>query len=231
MGVSLPTWEGFWGSLLSPARGFFIFSPFLLLAFYGFARARKRPDLARPTILIAILTGLYLLFAASFVYEGWGWTVGPRHITPLAGFLTPLVAVALAALGRRAPAWRGVGVGLCVLSVLITSIATITYPHFPEVFTNGFFEVSLPLLAGGFLPRNLLGLLFQAQALGWVLFFSAWCTVLGWMLARGVSSFAGRAAALATVGAGLLLLGVSARGASPEKEQMLQFIRQTYRAG
>jgi len=203
----------------------------LLLAFYGIARAWRRPDLARPTILIAILTGLYLLFAASFVYEGWGWTVGPRHITPLAGFLTPLVAVALAELGRSAPAWRGVGVGLCVLSVVITSLATITYPHFPEVFTNGFFEVSLPLLAGGFLPRNLLGLLFHAQALGWVLFFSGWLVVLAWMLMRGTSSLVGRAAAVATVGGGLLLLGVSARGDLPEKEQMLQFIRQTYRAG
>jgi hypothetical protein len=115
--------------------------------------------------------------------------------------------------------------------VVITSIATITYPHFPEVFTNGFFEVSLPLLFGGFLPRNLLGLLFQAQALGWFLFFSCWLVVLSWMMARGAPSLPGRAAALATVGAGLLLLGVVARGDSPEKEQMLQFIRQSYRGG
>src|ERR1700722_1170091 len=70
MGVSTPTWEGFWGSLISPARGLFIFSPFLLLAFYGIARAWKQPDLKRPAILIAVMAVLYLLFAASFVYEG-----------------------------------------------------------------------------------------------------------------------------------------------------------------
>jgi len=231
MGVSVPTWDGFWGSLISPARGLFVFSPFLLLAFYGMAKVWRKPELERPTRLIAILTILYVMFAASFVYEGWGWTVGPRHITALAAFLIPPVAVALAELGRRGPAWRGVGVGLCILSVVITSLATITYPHFPEVFTNGFFEVSLPLLAGGFLPRNLLGLLFHAQTPGWLLFFSGWIAILAWMAARGTSSLVGRAAALATVGAGLLLLGVSARGDSPEKEQMLQFIRQTYRAG
>ncbi len=116
---------------------------------------------------------------------------------------------------------------------MITSLATITYPHFPEVFTNGFFEVTVPLLKGGFLPRNLLGLLVgaQAQALGWVLFFAGWLLILGWMIARGASALAGRVAVLATTAAGLLLLGVVARGASAEKEQMLQFIRQTYRAG
>ena len=28
-----------------------------------------------------------MLFTASFVYEAWGWTVGPRHLSPLAAFL------------------------------------------------------------------------------------------------------------------------------------------------
>ena len=230
VGVSLPTWTGFWGSLLSPARGLLVFSPFLALAAYGFVRARRHSELRRPAVLIGVLTALYLLFAASFVYEGWGWTVGPRHITPLAAFLSPVVALALGELGRRAPLWRGVGVGLCGLSVVITSIATITYPHLPEAFTNGFFEVSLPLLMGGFLPRNLLGLLFQAPALGWVLFFAGWATALIWMGVKGVSGAAPRAAMLATFALGFVLLGSLGRGESPEKTQMLQFIRQTYRA-
>jgi hypothetical protein len=115
--------------------------------------------------------------------------------------------------------------------VVITTLATISYPHFPEVFTNGFFEVSLPLLFGGFLPRNVCGLLFNAGALGWVVYFGCWVAIVGWMAVQGAPARAGRAIALATVGAGLLLLGVSARGDSPEKAQMLQFIRQTYRAG
>jgi len=231
MGVSVPTWEGLWGSLISPARGLFVFSPFLLLACYGLTRVRKRPELARPATLIGVLTVLYLLFAASFVYEGWGWTVGPRHITPLAAFLTPLVALALAELGRRAPVARGIGIGLCVVSVVITSLATITYPHFPEVFTNGFFEVTVPLLREGYLPRNLFGLLIGAPGLGWFVFFAGWVFLLGWMVARGAAAFVGRMAIVATAAAGLLLLGMVARGDSPEKAQMLQFIRQTYRAG
>jgi hypothetical protein len=232
--VSLPTWEGFWGSLFSPARGLLIFSPFLILAFYGLAglaRTRKRPELEQPAILMGILTVLYLLFAASFVYEGWGWTVGPRHITPLAAFLTPPAALALAELGKRSPLGRGIGVGLCLLSVVITSLATVTYPHFPEVFTNGFFEVTVPLLAGGYLPRNLLGLVAHAEAFGWMVFFAGWLFLLGWMVARGARSVPGRIAILGTVASGLLLLSVLGRGGSVEKQQMLEFIRRSYRSG
>jgi hypothetical protein len=76
------------GLLLSPGRGFFWFSPILVLAPWGWARLRDR-GLA---VAIAIIAGSYLLLQAfSTVWHG-DWTWGPRHLLPL----VPLGAILIA---------------------------------------------------------------------------------------------------------------------------------------
>lgn len=229
MGVTTPSLLALGGSFFSPAKGLLIFSPFLALGLLGLWILKDRPATRPPAALLGALFLLYSAFTASFIYEAWGWTVGPRHLAPLAAFLALPAAVGLAAARRRGDLAGGVACGLCLLSVLLTSLATITYPHFPEDFSNGFFEVTVPLLLGGYLPRNAIGLLGGAPALGWFLYFGCWLAGLITIVrlgARGV----GRAAAVGTAAAGLLCLGVLARGHSVQKASMLRFIEETYRA-
>lgn len=231
MGVTTPTWLGLFGSYLSPAKGLLTFAPFLAFGIVGIWLLIRRAATRKAGLLLATLWVSYTLFTASFIYEAWGWTVGPRHLAPLAAFLALAAGPGIAAARRRGPSWGGLATGLCLLSVIFTSLATITYPHFPEQFSSGFFEVSLPLLIGGYLPRNLFGLLVPSSwQLGWAVYFAAWLGVVGWMLLRSARSVRAFAAALATVLLWMVLLGTVSHSPSNEKASVLTFIRQTYRA-
>jgi hypothetical protein len=123
-------WEGSWGAglagiLLSPSRGLFVFSPFLLFALWGAVRSWKTPEHAalRP-LGIAVLLGFGL---ASRWFEWWGgWSFGYRMIVEL----TPLCVLLLMPLGdrlfdRRAPA-RVFGL-LAFLSVTIQALGAFGY--------------------------------------------------------------------------------------------------------
>jgi hypothetical protein len=230
MGVTTPTWLGLVGSYFSPAKGLLIFSPFLALGFVGLWVLSRRSETRAPARLLGVLLVLYTAFTASFIYEAWGWTVGPRHIAPLAAFLAFPAAAGLAAARAKGTAWGGVALGLCLLSVVMTSLSTVTYPHFPEVFSNGFLEVTLPLLFGGYLPRNLFGASGGDWTLGWLLYFVGWGGLLGFQLVRGVARASGRAIAVATFCVGVLTLWLVSNAPHPQKEAALKFIQQSYRA-
>ncbi len=230
MGMSLPTLHGLVGSFLDPARGLFVFSPFLVLGPIGLFLLDRRPERRAPTRLLWTMLGLYALFTASMVYESWGWTVGPRHLTPLAALLVLPAGVALAEARKRGPRALGLAAGLCLASITITSLATAVYPHFPEPFTNGFFELTLPLLFAGFLPPNALSLLFGLGAWSWLLYFAALALALGWIGWRLTPDGQSRGLALATLSAFFLVLGVAGRGDSPQKQSMLRFVEQSYHA-
>ncbi|MHB8420419.1 MAG: hypothetical protein ACYDCL_20290 [Myxococcales bacterium] len=231
MGVGLPTWNALGGSFFDPSRGLLIFSPFLALAPLGiwllWKDARRRPA----ALLLAALTALYTLFTASFVFDAWGWTVGPRHLAPLAAFLVLPAGVAIASLRRRSPAWGGFAAGLCALSVLITGLATVTYPHIPDgVFGNAFFEVTLPLLVSGDLPRTVLSF-FGAGPWVWGLYFAAFAAVVGWLFLAVPGRGPGRPTALVTAALALAILSVSGKELNPAaKRAQLDFIERTYRS-
>ena len=231
MGVGLPSWDALGGSFFDPGRGMLVFSPFLALAPLGMWLLWKEPKRRPAAVLLAALTVLYALFTASFVFDAWGWTVGPRHLTPLAAFAALPAGVAIAFLRRRSPLWGGVAAALCALSVVITGLATITYPHIPDgVFGNAFFEVTLPLLAAGYLPRTVLSF-FGAGAWVWWLYLAAFAAAVGWLLAAVPGGGAGRSTALVT--AALLLVGLSVSGKRLDpaaKRAQLAFIERTYRS-
>ena len=136
----------------------------------------------------------------------------------------------LATAKAKSPFAGGLALGLCLLSVVLTSIATITYPHYPEVFSNGFLEVSVPLLTSGFLPRTLLGMSGAGWTVAWLLYFAGWATVLGWLLLRGATGAPARAIAGGTFAAGICLLWMVGHYPTPEKDATLKFIEQSYRA-
>ncbi|HOE66598.1 MAG TPA: hypothetical protein PLO62_08720 [Candidatus Hydrogenedentes bacterium] len=80
-----PLWEGLAGHLVSPSRGLFVFSPFLLFAVWGAVRAWKRPEFAalRPLLVATAL----MLLVESKHFDWWsGLSYGYRHIVDLMPF-------------------------------------------------------------------------------------------------------------------------------------------------
>lgn len=159
MGVTWPRAASLAGNLFSAGRGLFAFSPALLVALWGL-RAQLREAPADGVLALAV-TAFYLFLAASFVYEGWGWMLGPRHLAPLAPFLVAPLACAIALLRRRAPrgpAWNllgGVSAGLCAGSILVNGLCTAVFPHIPDEFSAALAHLVWPLATSGHLPYNL----------------------------------------------------------------------------
>ena len=157
LGISLPDGRAFGLSFFSPLRGLFALSPFLLLGFVGllppFWTRERRPELALSLALVA----LYTYFTSSFTYDSWGWTTGPRHLTPLVPFLLLPAAAVIERLKARG--WpSGLPAGLMALSVLVTSAMTFLN-YIPDSLTNALYQVALPFLATGHLPHTMLSLL------------------------------------------------------------------------
>ena len=103
---------------VSPYRGLFFASPFLLFAL--FALRRRREDVA-----IAGIAALFFVVIASF--NGWngGWAFGPRYLLPI----VPLLGIPMLAAARTAPrAVRAVWIAAALLSVAINFVATAVDP-------------------------------------------------------------------------------------------------------
>ena len=97
-----PLWVGIAGNLLSPGRGIFVFSPFLLVVLAGGAAHRR--DL-RPRALVglcAVWFALHLVLVARAASWWGGWSFGPRLLTDLWPGLILLTAIVWAAVTRRA---------------------------------------------------------------------------------------------------------------------------------
>jgi hypothetical protein len=115
--ANFPTsvWQGLAGTLFSPNRGLLVFSPFLLLGLWAWARvARQDPALAWPWGLA--LAGFLAVHAK---FDGWyaGWCNGARYSSEAVPVL-----LAFMAWHFRRPATRGLQwalAGLVGLSILI----------------------------------------------------------------------------------------------------------------
>lgn len=96
-------------NLVSPARGLFVFSPFLLLAPLGLRarwRGPLRPGLATLDRLLAAIGVLHLLAVSAYAEHWWGGhSYGPRFMTDVlvyaAALATPVTATLMAARATR----------------------------------------------------------------------------------------------------------------------------------
>jgi hypothetical protein len=77
----IAVWVGVLGNLVSPSRGIFVFSPFLVLGFVGLLgyRAFRRPH--RLVWAIVLWFALHLLITARAASWWGGWSFGPRLLT------------------------------------------------------------------------------------------------------------------------------------------------------
>ncbi len=161
-GISSPTWERVGGSLFAPYLGLFYWAPWILLighaAFWqGFGAGAGRgagAGAGRGAALTACaVTGYYLVFQITQSLWRSGWAVGPRYMTPLVPMAA--VAIGLSLAGRRLLLLSVLG-GAGAAGVLATGIASAISQGFPPEPFNPLVEVALPLLAHGYVPRNLL---------------------------------------------------------------------------
>jgi hypothetical protein len=131
------------GLLVSPSRGLFVFSPFLLAALPGAVLAFRRPEHAplRPLAIGAAVT----IAVAGKHYDWWGgWAYGYRHIVDLAPVLALLVVPAAGWI--LAARWRQIAFGgLVAWSIGVQAVGAFAYdtsgwnarPAFHVLLGNG----------------------------------------------------------------------------------------------
>jgi hypothetical protein len=150
LGIRTPDTRAFLLSFFSPLRGFFTLSPFLALAFFGFAGLWRDPS-SRPQVLfVVLLTAMYAYFTSSFSYDSWGWTTGPRHLTGWVPFLLLPVGMTFRALEGK-PLLQGIAAGLCLVSMLVTGMLT-GVNYIPDSVTSPVFGFAAILYKSGFTP-------------------------------------------------------------------------------
>lgn len=167
-GVTLPTWEAFFGGFLSLHRGLFVTAPLVLIAAVGFGPMARRIG-RRRAVFVGLILAAYCFFVASSNNWDAGWSYGPR-------LLVPILAIAFIPVGfgldriRRHP----VGVPLALTAFfagLVSNAAMkITFFEVPPSSTNPLLDVALVSLADGAIAHNwatAVGL-SPGIAVGWV---------------------------------------------------------------
>lgn len=218
LGIKLPDPRALVLSFFSPLRGLFVISPFLLLAVPGLARRFWTDRGAERWLSIGLLV-LYTYFTSSFSYDSWGWTTGPRHLTPLVPFLLLPAAFALEAMTAR-PAWSGVAAALAMVSIVNTSVLTFVN-YISDSLTNGLYWFAWPLALHGYLPNSLLSLVGVPNP--WALLPSiaaivAVVVIVPLFVARSPRSLAAMAVCLVVLVAGHALIQPTGDGVARDAE-------------
>jgi tetratricopeptide (TPR) repeat protein len=152
-GIALPRLDNLYLLLISPARGLFFWSPFLLFGLIGMvvmiARQRREGLLLFGMFLLPVLA-----FAGHFEAGG-GAGLGPRHLVPLVG---PLILAGAWLVGRARPWLRSLYFSAAIFSSLLVSVGLFAEPQMPDRVVNPLWEFAAPMLLGGIGPGNLFGL-------------------------------------------------------------------------
>jgi len=138
-----PWLEGLQGTLLSPSRGLFVFSPWtvIALAYLPFAFSQLRPSTLIPWLLVAL--GAHALLISTFSCWWAGLCFGPRYWTEVIPLLAILLGLALAWARARCRPIFGISIVLIAVSIGVQFLGAAVYPsgwedhaqqdeHFPQ---------------------------------------------------------------------------------------------------
>ncbi len=195
LGIRYPDFRALGLSLFSPLRGLFTLSPFLLLSLLGLGALRKVSRSLFIMVLLALLGSLY--FTASFSYDSWGWTVGPRHLTALLPLL--LLPISFAFAQQKSTLAKGVAGGFCVSSIVSSSLVCFVNYVPPELSTS-LFGLAVPLLLDNVYPVTILAAVVPNPWSGLV-----WLAVLSVGLAAMISQLKKNGFSLAVLALTVLL--------------------------
>jgi len=183
LGIRVPDARALGLSLFSPLRGLFALSPFLLAVPFGLKALKARDRALFAFTVVLLLANTY--FTASFSYDSWGWTVGPRHLTPMVPFLMLPVGLALAGLlAAKGSLGRSVLLGLLASSVLATGLVGFVN-YVPDDVSTSLWGLAIPLLRAGYWPVSWLAAWVPNPASGAFLVLLL-VALVAWLLARAV---------------------------------------------
>ncbi len=118
-------WEGLVGTLVSPSRGLFIYSPVLLFALYGIYVKIRQHQMTLLDLCLAVIPVLHWIVTSGHQVWWGGHSYGPRYFTEinvyLVYFLIPVFA--------QIPSMRGVKKAV-LTSLLVCSIGFSFFVHY-----------------------------------------------------------------------------------------------------
>lgn len=153
--------------LISPFRGIFFYSPFLIFAPAGFYRMIREREWRKEGWLFIAISVVYFLFLSGFSdWEG-GWSMGPRHLIPLLPFwITAIVFLFGKAEKKTGSRLVVIVTPLILVSVVFMFMGTSVFPYFPKEFKNPLYELSRLFILEGRVAPNI------SQLVGWSGIFS-----------------------------------------------------------
>lgn len=202
--------------LISPYRGLFFYSPFLLFSFSGIFKMIWDREWRKEGWLFFGILVIYFLFLSAFSdWEG-GWSMGPRHLTPLMPFLVTAVVFQMGKIdnsGRSRLVW--VLAPLILLSTFFMFLGTSVFPYFPKEFKNPLYELSWTVLnQKQFAPTigDWLGLTGLMRLIPLIVILGGLVVILfldlSWICSRNALGRAGFSVVCALIVVSLLFLGV-----------------------
>jgi hypothetical protein len=156
-GLRAPSPVALWRLTVSPFRGLFFSSPWLLLAAPGALALLFQADRRwrAEALVCAAVPLLYLGLNASMVDWNGGWAMGPRHLVPALPFLALLAGgVVLPAHPRTSShvlkrALAALGLVAAVYSIALMLIATTVKPEVPTWIYRPFGDYLVPRFLAG----------------------------------------------------------------------------------
>jgi hypothetical protein len=149
LGFGPPTLAGILGTLFSPRRGVLVFSPFFLWSIGGWiCWWRSGKDRLDCVFTFAAALAVWLPIAG---YANWGggWSLGMRYLLP--GLFFAAVAIPRA---LETPLSRGAFLTAVAFSVALHTVASLSYPHYPNAIGWPLAAVSAWLLSRGAVAPN-----------------------------------------------------------------------------